>query len=272
VPTPNSSRQIEHDQLSSRTLVIKPAGIGRLLQGLGVGLVAPLDSLRFLRRNKLLLVLGLTPQVLGLAAFLALGIEWMGPALTTAVLGWFPESWNVAALGFLVTSMTAILLLITYTLIWIPLVGVIASPLYDMIASRSYAAASGMGLPTQSVTQAIGGLVSEGAKLVIYFALLAMAFVVPPLAPFFLAFAVWYLGWDIVDRTLGQSSLTLGQRLRFGIKNPLACMALGLWAYLPLVGALLAFAFAAAGGIVAARLGIGETASSQRLPPTQRPS
>lgn len=251
---PNTGHANHHQVAPLRSGMQMEVQIG-VFGGLGVGLRAPLDSLRFLLGNKTTLLLGLAPQLIGLAGFIALATK---PAafLTSMVNGWFPAAWQGGALEVASSIVVTLLLMALYTVVWVPIVGVVASPVYDVVARRAFTAAAGCPLPSQPLSAVISNALGEAAKLLAYFFLLALAVVIPLLSPVFIVFSVWYLGWDIVDRTLAQTALTLRDRVRWGLGNPLACMGLGIWAFVPLVGALLGFAFAAAGGIVAARVGL----------------
>lgn len=236
------------------TIVTKTPRQIPLVTGLITGLSAPLQSLRFLINNKFLLFIGLAPQVLGLAAYVWLSIHYLLPYVDETVTQAVPESWSTGVLSLVTQSLMGLLLVVIYAIAFLPLVGAIASPLYDYVAARAFEEKSRCKLPHQGLREAIQGILSELVKLAVYYVLLALTLFVPPLAPFFLGFSIWYLGWDIMDRTLTLMNLPLRRRFGFGVHHVLACLGLGIWAYIPLVGAAFGFAFAAAGGISVSRL------------------
>jgi hypothetical protein len=237
--------------------------------GFLLGLTSPLYSLRFLLRNKTLLAMGLAPQAAGFAVFLFVAWEFALPLLSGWILGWVPSDWHSATLGGLIATAAFLLLVILYGLVAIPLISVLAGPIYDHLAAKAYESASGQSLGNQIIGHMVRSLVSEVGKLLVYWLILLSALLAPPLAPFSLTFSVWYLGWDIMDRTLAQAPGSLGQRFSFGLRHPLACLGLGVWAYIPFAGAALGFAFAAAGGIAAAHLGFAPTKGRAQSGPDQ---
>jgi uncharacterized protein involved in cysteine biosynthesis len=134
------------------------------------------------------------------------------------------------------------------------LVSAISSPIYDFIAAKTFEKSTGEKLPNQGFRQMISSIITEVVKLSGYFGLLALSFFVPVLAPFFFLFSIWYLGWDHLDRTLLLMNKSFFERVGFGIKHVLACLSLGAWSYIPLLGGLFGFTFASAGAIAVARL------------------
>ncbi len=219
-----------------------------------VGLFAPLQSLRFLLNNKFVLFIGLAPQVLGLVAYVWLSVEFLFPYVDTVIMENLPESWGSGIFSAIAQVIVGLVMTVIYALAFLPLVGAIASPLYDYVAERTFEKISGRKLPKQGLGDLLYSMGSELAKLLVYYVLLALTFFVSPLAPLFLVFSIWYLGWDLMDRTLTLMNLPLNRRVLFGVRRVLACLCLGIWAYIPIVGAAMGFALAAAGALSVARL------------------
>lgn len=225
-----------------------------LIGDVSAGLFSPIQSLRFLLNNKFVMFIGLAPQILGLAAYIWISAHHLLPYVDGVVMDAVPASWNAGVLAVIAQSVVILLLIALYAVAFLPLVGAIASPLYDIVAARAFEQSTGRKLPHQGFSETLHSMGSEIVKLFIYYLLLAATLFVPALAPFFLVFSIWYLGWDLMDRTLTLMNLQLRQRVGFGLRYVLACLALGVWAYIPLVGAALGFAFAAAGALSVARL------------------
>ena len=219
-----------------------------------IGLLSPLYSLKFLRNNKSLLFIGLAPQVLGAAVFVWLTKLYLLPLINTYVVTEFPTSWQTGILANFVMIIVGFLLLLVFGLIYVPFISALASPVYDFIAAKTYEISTGLKLPRQGLRAIFSGVISEFIKLAVYFSILTVAFFVPLVAPFFLIFSVWYLGWDHLDRTLILMNKTLVQRALFGIRHAPACLMLGIWSYLPLIGGLLGFSFASAGALAVGKL------------------
>jgi uncharacterized protein involved in cysteine biosynthesis len=225
-----------------------------LIGDVSAGLYSPIQSLRFLLNNKFVMSIGLAPQVLGLVAYIWLAVHYLLPYVDRVVMDAVPASWNVGILGVIAQSFVTLLLIALYAVAFLPLVGALASPLYDIVAARAFEQRTGRQLPHQGLKAMMHSMGSEIVKLFVYYLLLAATLLIPALSPFFLVFSIWYLGWDLMDRTLTLMNLSLGQRATFGLRHALACLGLGIWAYIPLVGAALGFAFAAAGALSVARL------------------
>lgn len=218
------------------------------------GLFAPAHSLRFLLDNKLLLFIGLAPQVLGLVCFVWLAAATVIPAAETAILSLLPLSWDGGVVSGVVAIGVILILVIAYAVIWVPLMSTLASPLYDFIAGQTYQKVSGRALAPQKWRDMIRGIVSEATKLFVYILFIIMGLLLPPLSPLIIMFTIWYLGWDLMDRTLLLTGRSFRERIAFGLRHIVPCLTLGLWVYFPLVGALLGFAFACAGAISVAQL------------------
>ena len=236
------------EQLSSTPPIVP------FLGDLGVGLLSPVHSLRFFRNNKSLLFIGLAPQCIGLAAFVWVSTTHLVPYVNNFITSELPASWQTGALLNLVSLLVFMLLLLAYGLICVPVVGALSSPIYDHIAAKTYEITTGQKLPKQGLGEMLSSIATEIVKLSVYFGLLGLSFIIPALAPFFFFFSIWYLGWDHLDRTLLLMNKTLGQRVAFGFKHVLACLSLGAWSFIPLLGGLFAFTFASAGALAVGRL------------------
>lgn len=237
---------------------------------LSAGFLAPLDSLRFFRRHKLLLVSALAPHLL-----LAVGLLWAAflfglPLANQHLAQLFPEiaggtGMSAYALSILVGLAIGVACILLYTLVGVALLNALFSPLFDVMAAKAYEETSGKPLPKLGWSDFLRSFLSECSKLVIVYTCIVVAFFLPVLipggiivtlivGPALLLISIWFFGWDAVDRTLALKGLGLRQRLLFGVRHALACAALGLWTYVPFAGTLFSFTLAAAGAMVVAKV------------------
>lgn len=147
--------------------------------------------------------------------------------------------------------------IIAYGFIAVPIVNVLASPLFDVVAQKTYQSVREQVETPFSFTYVLRSLAFEAFKLLLI-ALLAVILIASQflalLAPFALIFSLWFFGWDHVDRTLGVLGLPLRTRISFGIRHFVACLSLGVWMFIPFLSTLFAFTFASAGASVVARI------------------
>ena len=237
---------------------------------LRAGFLAPLDSLRFFRRHKFLLVSALAPHIL-----LAVGLLWTAfafglPSANEQLIRLFPEiaggdGVSAYALSILVGVAIVVACILLYTLVGVALLNALFSPLFDVMAAKAYVETSGKELPKLGWSDFFRSFLSECSKMILVYTCLVVAFFLPVLVPggilvtlvvgpAFLLVSIWFFGWDAVDRTLALKGLGLRQRLFFGIRHGLACSALGLWTYVPFAGTLFSFTLAAAGAMVVAKV------------------
>lgn len=224
-----------------------------LSRDIQAGFFSPVDSLKFFARHKFLLVMGMAPHALGLVGYLWFLLNWVYAAAErnlTQLSAFTPGSLS----GMALQAALVIFGLVTYTLIGLPVISVLASPLFDLIAEKAYIDASGRTLPKPSFADFFRSFVSECAKTLIILAFIVLSFFLPLMAPVGFLVSIWFFGWDHMDRTLSLKGMTLGPRLLFGIKHFPACLALGLWVYIPFAGTLLTFAMSAAGAIAVAKI------------------
>ena len=217
------------------------------------GFVAPLNSLRFLRHHKFLLVIGLAPHLAGMV-----GYFWF---LSTHALSYAQQqlaSWagnmNMALFHFALAALVYVLGTLLYSILILPLISTVASPVFDVIAARAYESTSGFLLPRSRFSEVVRSFLSECSKCILILGLFVFGFFFPLAAPLLFLASIWFFGWDHMDRTLSLMGHGLAKRLAFGIKHLVACMCLGIWAYVPFAGTLLAFVMSGAGAIAVARL------------------
>jgi len=155
-----------------------------------------------------------------------------------------------------------------FTVVGVPLLNVLLSPLLDVIAAKAYVETSGKPIPNLGAADFLRSLLSEASKAVIVYTVIVLGFFLPMLlpgglfvsaaiAPLGLLVSIWFFGWDNADRTLALLGWPLRRRIAFGLRHFLACIALGVWAFVPFAGTLLSFTMAAAGAMVVARAGRG---------------
>jgi hypothetical protein len=218
-----------------------------------VGLLSPLDSLRFMRSKKTLLVMGLAPYVVAITLYGVLVGRVALPMLMVflAEKNLLPES--LAFAQIILTGMIWLLSLMIFALLGPAIINTVASPLYDHIACQTYEDFSRSKMPKQGFESFFRSFIGECSKLVLW-----VTFTVILAATPFAAFlggplALWFMGWTHIDRTLNLQSMHLKERLIFGLHNAPACIALGLWGLIPGLNALFLFLMASAGAVVVAK-------------------
>ena len=221
------------------------------------GFLAPLESLKFFAEHKIYLLMGLAPFVVGLVCYFWVFSLWGLPWVVSLLATW---GFDPTGTGLLVTAgLTAIYYIgafILFALLGMPLVTVLASPLFDIIAEKAFHThvKFPVQIPALSVRLFVRSFVNETLKTMLVIGCLFASFVVPLLAPFAALGGLWFFGWDHLDRTLAILHLPLRKRIFFGFRHFLACVSLGIWRYMPLIGTLLAFVMSAAGALTVARI------------------
>lgn len=225
-----------------------------LLANAMVGLLAPLDSLRFMRLKKSLLVIGLAPY---LVAFALYGVL-IGNVITPLLSGFLIEKDLVPVnLAYVHTGLSILIwlfALMIFALLGPSIVNTLASPLYDLISARAYEQFSGKKMPQGNFEQSLRSFLGECSKLALWL-MVTIVLATTPFAAFLGGpLALWFLGWTHVDRTLNLQALRLRERLVFGLENAPACIGLGLWGFIPGLNTLFTFLMASAGAVIVAKV------------------
>ncbi len=225
------------------------------------GLSAPIEAVAFLWRRKGLFVTALFSHLFIFGGYIWAVTLLVIPKLLLLLnpfLGAFQGS-QIPISVFETLVMVAIYVLsaILYSIIGVPIANLILSPLFDIITTRAYQSIANVELRDIEWSSFAKSFLLE----IIKFAFLAGLFVATILStlmlflsPLVFLFAVWFYGWQEMDRTLCLTGFHWRKRLWFGVKHFPACASLGLWFYLPILGSLLSFVMAAAGGILVARV------------------
>lgn len=262
------------ENLLSSSNAVSLTEVGRLpwpLNEIQCGLIAPFDSLRFFRRHKGLLFTCVTIHLLGFAAFLWGMGEFALPWIQEVVLGGDAAPGTLSQTLFVGAAKVAVLTLglFVFAIVAVPVLNVLASPFFDVIAQKAYEDFAVRTVPNPGWKYFFRSLGFEVLKLVLSFLLvlaLLTSHFVALLVPIALVLSMWFFGWDHIDRTLGIRGIPLGRRIGFGIRHCLACTTLGAWMYVPLVSTLFSFTFAAAGAAAVARI------EGRKKPPPTAPS
>jgi hypothetical protein len=216
------------------------------------GLTSPLDSLRFMRLKKSLLVMGLAPYLVALTVYVVLAAQYASPLLFGFLIEKqiIPVGWNGNWLLDLVFWFFALTI---FALIGPSIINTLASPLFDHIAKKTYEHYSRKKLPPESLELMLRSFLGECSKLVLWLTVTVFLATAPFAAFIGGIIALWFLGWSHVDRTLNLQSLRLGERLMFGLNHAPACVALGLWGVIPGISTLFTFLMASAGAVIVAK-------------------
>ena len=228
-----------------------------------IGLSSPLDSLRFMRIKKSLLVMGLAPYLVAFALYVVLVTRVITPLLTGFLIDHDLIPLQLSGLHLVVSFFIWMVAIMVFALIGPSVVNTVASPLYDTVAARTYEHFSGRVMAKETFELMIRSFLGECSKLVLWL----MATIILATTPFaaFLGgpLALWFLGWTHVDRTLNLQSMQLKERLIFGLHNAPACVGLGLWGLVPGVNTVFTFLMASAGAVVVAK---AEQHANQKTP------
>lgn len=147
---------------------------------------------------------------------------------------------------FVAQTLLWILLLVVYSVIGFFFVNTIASPLYDIVAQKTYEEFSKQTLRDQNFKEILSSLFSECIKFIVIVAVFILSFFMQILAPLSFVLSVWYLGWSQIDRTLALMNWKLRDRFTYGLRNFLSCLSLGLWLIIPFLGMVFAGSIACA--------------------------
>jgi hypothetical protein len=216
------------------------------------GLTSPLDSLRFMRLKKSLLVMGLAPHLVAFIIYVVLAAKFIVPT----VIGFLIEK-QIVPVGWdgywVLDALFWLFALTLFALLGPSIVNTFASPVFDIIAKRTYEYYSGKKLPPESVELILRSFLGECSKLALWLTVTIFLATVPFAAFIGGVVALWFLGWTHVDRTLNLQTLRLGERLKFGLRHAPACMTLGLWGVIPGISSIFTFLMASAGAVVVAK-------------------
>lgn len=219
-----------------------------------LGLASPLDCLRFMRSKKSLLVMGLAPYIIAFILYLLL----VGKKVSPVLMGFMIDRGLLPVQeGFSHTVVSVVIWLLALTvfsLLGPSVINTLASPLYDHLSSKTYQHYSGRSLPSESLVQYLRSFIGECTKLVLWFMVIVVIAATPYAAPLAAPFALWFLGWTHIDRTLNLQALTLKRRIIFGFEQAPACFGLGLWSLIPGFNTLFTFLMASAGAIIVAKV------------------
>ena len=232
---------------------LPPPSLSFIQRELHEGFLAPINSLRFLRHHKFLLVIGLAPHLAGIAGFFwFLSTHAMGYAQKQ--LSGLSANLNPVFFQFALAVLVYLLGTLLYSILVMPLISTLASPLFDVIAASAYQETSGYVLPRTRFSEVVRSFLSECSKCILILGVFILGCFLPILAPLLFLASIWFFGWDHMDRTLSLMGFGLGKRLAFGFKHVLACVCLGIWAYVPFAGTVLSFVMSAAGALAVARI------------------
>ncbi|KAB8030769.1 EI24 domain-containing protein [Fluviispira multicolorata] len=233
------------------------------IQQIIIGFKAPLHSVSFFKSNKGMLILGVIPHIFNLLFYIWLIrniiiAKWIRPLFNSLSTNWHDSFIAPIFNPTLIESVVWIVGILFYGIFGTAFVNAFASPLYDIIAQKAYEKTSGTPIRQQSFMDFIDSIISEVTKGIIIISIVIISFFVQIFAPLVFFVGIWYLGWSSIDRTLLLMNLPLRKRFIFGIRNWGLCFGLGIWNYIPLIGAIFSFAMAAAGAIIVAESKAGE--------------
>jgi hypothetical protein len=224
-------------------------------------LLAPLHAFRFLWQNKLLLWGSIAAHALAFCLYLFAisqwGIPFLQSHLSPHLATWTANTTALTVFSTLFLVSIYLLAIILYSIIGISIANTLLSPLFDVIAARSYEHVSGMTIPNLGFSSFAKSFLFEIMKIALVGTILLgtiLSTVLLFLSPLVFVFSVWFFGWQEIDRTLGLLGLNWRKRIWFGLRHFPACLAFGIWFYVPFLSTVCAFAMTSAAAIVAARV------------------
>lgn len=223
-----------------------------LLANALIGLLSPLDSLRFMRLKKSVLVMGLAPYLVAIVLYGVL----IGRVVTPLLVGFLldrqliPVGWGESLILDVIVWFFALTI---FALLGPSLINTLASPVFDVVAGRTYEHYSGKILPKESLELMVRSFIGECSKLLIWLMVTICLASIPFAAFLGGPLALWFLGWTQVDRTLNLRGWHLRERLFFGLNHAPACVCLGLWGLIPGLNTLFTFLMASSGAVVVAK-------------------
>ncbi len=220
-----------------------------------LGFKSPIYSVKFFKHNKGMLLLGIAPHTINLIIYFwvvrnIILAKWITPLFHSLSEKWQGSFFSPLFNTTFIETFVWILGILLYGIFGTAFVNAVASPIYDIIAQTAYEKVSNKKTPKQSLMDFIDSILSEITKAIIIFSLFILSFFIQFFAPLVFIFSIWYLGWNNIDRTLLLMNIPLKKRFLFGIKHWGLCIGLGLWCYIPIIGTLMAFSFAASGAII----------------------
>jgi hypothetical protein len=114
-----------------------PKGGQALLADAMIGLLSPLDSLRFMRRKKSVLVIGLAPYLIAIVLYGML----VGRVVTPMLIGFLLEKQLIPvgwATNLMLGAIIWIFALTIFALLGPSVINTLASPIFDRVASHTY--------------------------------------------------------------------------------------------------------------------------------------
>ncbi|MEN9809795.1 MAG: hypothetical protein RLZZ488_1362 [Pseudomonadota bacterium] len=229
-----------------------PKGGQALLADAMIGLLSPLDSLRFMRRKKSVLVIGLAPYLIAIVLYGML----VGRVVTPMLIGFLLEKQLIPvgwATNLMLGAIIWIFALTIFALLGPSVINTLASPIFDRVASHTYEDFSGKKLPPESLVMFVKSFLGECSKLAIWLMVTIFLASMPFAAFIGGPLALWFLGWTQVDRTLNLQTMRLHDRLMFGVYHAPACVCLGLWGLVPGLNTLFTFLMASSGAVIVAK-------------------
>ncbi len=224
-------------------------------------LLAPLHAFSFLWRNKTLFWGALFSHITAFALYIFAIAKWVIPfsqeLLAPKIAGLTSDAMAISVFSTFFSLSVYVLAIILYSIIGISIANTILSPLFDIIAARSYEHITGMKLPNIRFSVFAKSFFVEVVKVAFMLALVVatvLSKLLILLSPLVFLFSIWFLGWQEIDRTLGLQGLSWRKRLWFGVRHFPACLAFGIWFYVPFLSTLCAFVMTSAAAIVAARV------------------
>jgi hypothetical protein len=224
-------------------------------------LLAPLQAFRFLWKNKLLFWAAIFTHAAAFALYIFAISRWGVPVLeayfTPYLTHWTTNTTATSVFSGLFLASIYIFAIIFYSIAGISIANTLMSPLFDVIAARSYEHVSGMTIPKLGLSTFAKSLFVEVLKIALIAAIFigtALSTLLVFLSPLVFVFSVWFYGWQEIDRTLGLLGLSWRKRIWFGVRHFPACVAFGIWFYIPFLSTLCAFVMTSAAAVVAARI------------------
>jgi hypothetical protein len=224
-----------------------------------LGLMAPFYAIKFFKHHKMLLALVIVIYLAGFTAFMWAISRFFIPWGTGEIGNLFSLGTTfVESVGAKVFAVSIyIFATLIYGLVGFPVLNLVASPVFDIIAIKSFEHTSGFVIGNTGFGDFFKSFVMEILKLLFLALLLTASFVsiyVAIAAPIVFLFSLWFYGWQEVDRVLGMMRFGARERVWFGVKHAAGCACLGLWFYVPFFGTIFASIMPAAAGILVAKM------------------
>ena len=227
----------------------------KFLAAFGVGVQGYWRGVRWFFQNPAMLLLLLIPLFFALAAFGAgmwafwsYGSQW----LTSLLMHWFmawQDEWQWQVLYWLVKSLMWFSVLLLCLVVAAVVIGVLASPVYEMISiriERQMLEDISPHVPWSRMVRVMAGEVAKA--LIVVLVPLAMLFI-PGVNMLSGVVAAFLLGWDFYDYPLARRGWTFQQRLGFVWSEFWTVLGFGVWLAIP-VAQIFLIPMAVAGGTI----------------------